>query len=126
LLRVHPGDSHVPTEWDRSDAVLRLSTSPLEEQRAEADREALDPHAGELRSREVAQLVQEDEHQDADSGQQPGHVATASRPSRAVATLRASASASYRSSKLSTGRLPADSSVPPITRGMSRNASRRS
>src|SRR5204862_1141144 len=52
-------------------AVLGLLAAPAQQDGAEADREALDAHAGEPRDEEMAELVHE--NQDADDDDEPHH-----------------------------------------------------
>ena len=71
LLRVHAGDLHVAARRDRADRVLGLAALDPEERRREEQREALDAHADGLRDREVPELVQDDQHDDARAASGP-------------------------------------------------------
>ena len=73
LVRVHPGDPHIAAERERADAVFGLAAAELDEQRAHEQREALDAHADRLGGREVARLVQDDQRDKAQEGQDVGH-----------------------------------------------------
>jgi hypothetical protein len=91
LARVHPADLHEAAGGDPADAVLGLAAADLHERPAEEEHEALDAHADRLGRREVAGLVQDDQHREAREGQHPAH---ASAPIRSAAVVRASRSAS--------------------------------
>src|SRR5262249_16620916 len=73
LLRVHPGDLHEAAQGDHADAVLGLTPFDAGEVGGEEGEETLDPHAGQLRHREVAALVQDDQRGEAQDDEDPGH-----------------------------------------------------
>ena len=78
LLRVHARDPHVAAERDRADPVLGLAALDAPELRREEEEEALDPHPDRLRGGEVARLVEDDQHGEAEEGEDPAHAATRS------------------------------------------------
>ena len=73
LFGVHAGDLHVAPRGDRADRVLGLPPAHAEKRRREEQREALHPHAHGLGDGEVPELVQHDQHDDAEEGQDPAH-----------------------------------------------------
>src|SRR5262245_56854787 len=117
---MHAGDPNEPAEGDHSDPVLDAIAADLHERRREPDVEAARPHPGCERDRKVAQLVQEDEQDQAPDDDEPRHAA-ANAPS---AMARAARSASTRSSRSRTGSASADTSVSPTTSGMPRKGRR--
>ena len=93
LVGRHPGDLHVAARGDRADPVLGLADLAPHQQRREEHREALDAHAQPLGRHEVAELVQQHEHHDAEDRPDPAHPrhfgrAPASRPGAWVAASR--------------------------------------
>ncbi len=70
---VHPRDLHEAAERDGADAVLDPVARALPDRRREADVEAPRPHPEAERHEEVAELVDEDQHTQADDGDDDGH-----------------------------------------------------
>src|SRR5947209_20381066 len=117
---VHAGDPDETAERDHADAVLDSLVLDLRQCGREADVEAPRPHTDRECYGEVAELVQEDEQDQAADDDEPRHAA-ASAPS---ASARAARSASTRSSRSRTGSVSATASVSPTTSGMPRNGRR--
>src|SRR4051812_23306902 len=65
---------HEAAERNGGHLPYRLTDSAAKERRAEADREAQDPHAKSPRYEVVTELVQNDERRDTDDGEGDGHV----------------------------------------------------
>src|SRR5204863_7765766 len=93
---VHARQADVPARGNEPKAVLDAVPRDARELRPEADVEAARTVADGERSGEMPELVQEDQEQEADGDDEPGH-ATASRSSARTRALRSASSRSSRS-----------------------------
>ena len=94
---VHPGDLHVATERDRSDAVLDAAAVDFRDRGREAEVEPPRAHPERARDEEVAGLVDQHEQREAEDRDEPAHAPTP------AAIRRAAASASDRSARSRAG-----------------------
>ena len=74
LVGVHPADLHVAPCGDQADGVLGLPHTLRGDRGREEERELLDPHAHQLRNREMPQLVQYHQRGKAGKRQDPAQL----------------------------------------------------
>src|SRR5207248_10110414 len=100
LRAQHARDLHEAPERDDADPVLRVAPPALDGGGREADVEAEGAHARQLRGREVPQLVDGDEQEQAEDGDRDAHAAA---PTAPAASSRARRSTSRIWASDSTG-----------------------